>query len=115
MEFRTRKLDLFKERDHVRSTSLIEAPSGCQHVHLVEHLEQRRRRLMYGAYYRPSLSCQYLQQLYALLAGRTVQPTERNNYEFIIIFFLFGKTQFLQHCFSVIVVTSYGVQIKYPK
>lgn len=65
--------DLSQERHQLSRGTVVYARAPGQHVHVVEHVEQRRIGLVYGAHHRPALFGEVDQQGDALLDRHDVQ------------------------------------------
>lgn len=62
-----------QERDQLSGRSVVHARTPGQHVHVIEHVEQRRAGLMYGAHHGPALFGEIDQQADALFDRHYVQ------------------------------------------
>lgn len=80
--------DLRQERDQLSRRTVVYARPSGQHVHVVEHVEQRRAGLMYGAHDRSALFGQVDQQSDALLDRHDVQSAVRKPIIIIIASYL---------------------------
>ena len=72
---RALQLEKFQIRDNVMNTALINAFAVCEHVNVVEQIQNRHTWLVNGAYDGTTLVCQVPQYLHALFGRYTVQPT----------------------------------------